>query len=457
MKKILLVTGNTRNNFKRRMNLETLQQLTEDKNNEVYILDCNRKMKNSCWILTNCHRWGYCKKCLGSFLDYAKKIGFDKKNILKMQKIKNPQIPDFLSIKDAINYEIEGYNVGIGPVSSLMTKYRDYQFNIKNNQKNIKKFITACYTTLKNIEYYHKQIGFDEIYIFNGRFSVNYGAATFAIKNGIDYTVYDRGANLNKIWYAKNNLIHDFYYVKKEIAKHWNSTNGEKESIAKEWFKNRRKGKFQAYSSFTKDQIKELLPKNFDTNKENIGIFNSSIDEVFAYESWQHPFVEHDNILIKNILEHYKNDESKHFYLRVHPNLTKAKQLNSSQIREINEFKTKYKNLTVIEPDDKIDTYALIEAVDKVVTSYSTVSCEATYWSSIAILAGKALYEDLDCAYQAKTMEEVYQLIDNKNLKPKPKENSYPYGYYQAVFGKEMKYYRLEEPTVENINKMKFI
>lgn len=111
-------------------------------------------------------------------------------------------------------------------------------------------------------------------------------------------------------------------------------------------------------------------------------------------------------------------------------------------MREINEFKKKYRNLTVIEPDEKIDTYALIEACNKTVTSYSTVGFEATYWGAVSIFAGKAPYEDLNCAYQALSLDLLYNLIDNKELKPKPKENTYPYAYFNQVYGDDYKYFK---------------
>ena len=127
----------------------------------------------------------------------------------------------------------------------------------------------------------------------------------------------------------------------------------------------------------------------------------------------------------------------------MHPNLTKAKRNKTTQIKEINELKLKYKNLTVIEPDEKVDTYALIDAASKVVTCTSTVGCEATYWGNISILAGKSLYEDDDCAYRANSFEELFLLIDNKNLMPKPKKNSYKFAYYNQTNGIEFKYLKL--------------
>ena len=107
----------------------------------------------------------------------------------------------------------------------------------------------------------------------------------------------------------------------------------------------------------------------------------------------------------------------------------------------INELKKNYKNLTVIEPDEKIDTYALMTACDKTLATYSTAAYEATYYGKVAIIGGIAPYEDWDCVYQAKSFEEFFKYIDDKNLQPKPKKNCYPYAYYNEIFGESFKYY----------------
>lgn len=454
-KKILFVAGHSRSTAKWAMVGEVLKRLLEDKENEIYILDCNNKIKGWCGLNRKNHI-GYCNKCNKVCSKIAEVAGCNMNNILKMEKIKCPKFPNFTTIQDAINYEIEGYNLGLGPISCIMTLTRDYDFNIKKWDKDIKESFKTEYTTLKNIENFHNKIRFDEIHVFNGRMPSMYPAVVFAKKHDIPYYVYENGANINKFRTIKNNVTHDFYNWKKEVSEYWQNDDKNKIELANKWFKDRRAGKFQALASYTKDQIKDSLPKNWDETKENIVFFNSSIDEVYAFDSWKHPFAKDENEILKNLFEHYKNDETKHFYLRVHPNLTKAKKKKATQIREINEFKKLYKNLTVIEPDEKIDTYALMDCANKVLTTYSTMGCEATYWGNVSIIAGKAPYEDLDCVYKANSMEELYQLIDDKNLDPKPKESTYAYGYYNEVYGDDYKYYKAKSPSEGEFLGLKF-
>lgn len=443
VKKILFMPGHSRVAWKWGLVGEIIKRLLDESENEVYYLDCNNTVKSHCALNRGQH-WGYCKKCSGMLLQVAKLAGLPDENIIRMKKYKAPKFPDFKTIREAIDFDYEGYNYGLGPVSCIMTLNRDYDFDIKKEQKTIKKAFTTEYTVFKNLEELFNQYHFDEIYTCNGRMPLVYPLVSYAKKNNIPYTVYERGAKINKLRVIKNSVPHDFNNWQSEVKVYWQSAGSDKNILAQKWFDDRRKGKFQAIESFTKDQIKDLLPNGFDFNKENIAIFNSSIDEVYAFDSWKHPFADNENDLINAILEHYKNHTNKHFYLRIHPNLTKAKKKKATQIRQINEMKKKYTNLTVIEPDQKIDTYALIEAVDKVLTFYSTVGCEATYYGKVSILAGKAPYEDFDCVYKAKSLEECFELLDNKNLTPKPKENTYPYGYYNEVYGEDYKYFKVK-------------
>ncbi len=441
MKNVLYASGHSRSAFKWGMVGEIAKRLLDEPSNNVFYMDCNNNVKGPCGLNAHKHL-GYCNKCLNNCRKVIELAGIKNENILKMEKIKPVKFPDFNSIKEAIDYNFDGYNLGLGPISCIMTLNRDYDFNIKKWNSKIKKFFETEYTILKNIEKFHKIYNFEEIHIFNGRMASMYPYVAFAKKHNIPYFTYETGANIHKFIIIENSVPHDFYSTKQRIKDYWQNGSDDKCFLAEKWFKDRRQGKYQAMESFTKDQTKNLLPKGFDKTKENIAFYNSSIDEIYAFDSWKHPWADNENQIIDKILEHYKNDSSKHFYLRIHPNLKKAKIKHSTQIRQIEELNKKYKNLTVIEPEDKIDTYALTEAVDKVITAYSSVGFEATYWGNVSIFLGKAIYEDLDCSYCASSFEELCKLIDNKDLKPKPKENTYPMAYLNEVQGIEYKYYK---------------
>lgn len=441
VKKILFTYGHARAKFSWDMFGEIVSRLVKDCDSEVYWLLCGGVFKGHCWYSTKWHI-GYCNKCIKPCLKIALDTGIKPENIIHINCRKSYKIPKFNSIQELIAYEYKGYNLGLSPASTIMTITRDYCYDIKKWEKYIRFILENECKEIDTIEALNSKIHFDEIHCFTGRTPTTYPLVSFAGKQKIPYYVYETGSKPYKLCIDKDSVRHDFYHIKDMVKQYWQIYDKNKDVVANRWFIERRAGKFQAMESFTKDQMKGLLPAGFNSNIENISIFNSSIDEIYAFDCWKHSFADNENQIIEGILEHYSNDNSKHFYLRVHPNLIKAKRNNTTQIREINNFKKRYDNLTVIEPDEKIDTYALIEASDKVITAFSTTACEATYWGTPAILAGKAPYEDLDCVYIAKSMDELFDLIDTKNLISKSKINTLPYGYYNETYGEDYKYYK---------------
>ena len=446
MTRILYAAGHSRIARKWGMVGEVAKRLMENPENEIYYLDCNGNIKGPCGLNHKKH-WGYCRNCQIPCLKVLKHAGLPDDHILKMQKYKTPKFPYFNTIQEAIDYEYEGYNLGLAPVSCIMTITRDYDFDIKKWQKHIKRFFETEYIILKNIEYYDNIYHFDEIHSFNGRMASMYPYVVYAKKHNIDYTLYEGGYSINRLSKIHNCVPHDINSRQQAIQDIWEKGSDDKYEIAKSWYEEKRQGKTQIGGSYTKYQSRDQLPKNYNFDEENIVYFNSSADEIFAFPSWRLPFCKTENEIIEAILEHYKDDNSKHFYIRVHPNLKKAKKKKTTQIRELNKLKNKYQNLTIIEPEDKTDTYSLMKAADKVITTYSSIGAEATYHECVSILTGLATYQNTGCVYQAKSLENIFELIDDKTLKPKPKETSYPYGYFFKANGEPFKYLHMNTYT----------
>lgn len=139
------------------------------------------------------------------------------------------------------------------------------------------------------------------------------------------------------------------------------------------------------------------------------------------------------------MVEHFKDNNDIHFYLRVHPHL---RGVDSIQTREINSFKSE--NLTVIDSHSDIGTYTLMKEVDKVISFGSTTGIEATYLGLVSIMFGRSLYENIDATYFPRTFEELFSLIRDKNLKPKSKQNTLRFAFYRARYGYKHVHYKFE-------------
>ena len=410
---------------------------------DLYSLSCDGIMNPYCISSYDCYQENKCKQCIET-----KKNGFSLINLSLFKRLtlkpskKQLVFPEFSSIEQLKNYKINNINIGFGAASSFMARTRDCFFNPSKNKHEINKLLHISYLIYENVDKLIKKLKPKRIYLLNGRFAEYFSVVELCKLYNIDFYIHERGCNNTKYQLIKNDILHRLERFHEEINAQWLAEKdySTKTKLAENWFNERRNRIEQGWISFVKNQTQNRLPDNFNLSKENIVIFNSSMDEYALFDDWQSPIDNNQNNIIENILLHYSKNPRKHFYLRVHPNL---KNVESSQMEEIKTFQKKYNNLTVIWSDDKVDSYALLDNCKKSIVFISTMGIEATFWGKPSILAGKSLYDNLDCVYQATNYKTLFKLIDS-NLKPKPKENCYPYAYWQSTYGIPFKYFEPE-------------
>ena len=195
-----------------------------------------------------------------------------------------------------------------------------------------------------------------------------------------------------------------------------------------------------SWYSFTTSQVYDKLPDNFDKSKKNIVFFNSTIEEYAAVRGWENPIPIYGNEInaFRTIFNSLKNNDEIHVYLRVHPNLIG---FNNTQTKDINSLKGKYKNLTILEPESSIDSYALLDKCDIIMTFFSTIGIEAAYYGKPVILLGQTYYQNLKSTYNPTSHNEVIELIKSK-LIPKDKLGAIKYGYWALTRGIEFEKFR---------------
>ena len=92
------------------------------------------------------------------------------------------------------------------------------------------------------------------------------------------------------------------------------------------------------------------------------------------------------------------------------------------------------RSVTLIAPESPVDTYALVDAADIVVTSGSTIGLEAVYWRRPSILLRPCEYDELDAAHRVRNDCELRSLLSASPLHV-DRERALPYGYHRATFG----------------------
>jgi hypothetical protein len=158
--------------------------------------------------------------------------------------------------------------------------------------------------------------------------------------------------------------------------------------------------------------------------------------EFAAVEGYDNPIYKDDIEALERVLDFLSGIDCV-VYVRAHPNMSN---LDNPQNRLTAEICRRHRNVVYILPEHTIDTYALMEAADTVVTFGSTVGVEACYWGKPSILLGRSIYEDLECAYVPKTHDEVKACL-KAILPPKTKFGAIKYGYWALARGQDFRYF----------------
>ncbi len=417
-----------------------LMQRHLDQKDEVIILGCDADLE-ACAINIR-HRKLICANCISKrknglklldgnfkYKSYFSLTEEDKKSVEKLRF-------NFETVKDLQPYSVDGFDIGYAIGSTIISNHREPNLSL-DKAFNWKKLMKTSYKTFLSIKNQIKAEKPDRLYLFNGRFAILKAGFSACQVMGVDCFIHERGSRINKYMVFENHQPHHIKGINKLVLKYWErGEDKKKEQLGIDFYEGRRKGSKQAWKSFTKDQKLNQLPKNWDINKRNIVIFNSSEDEYASIgEEWKLTLYNNQNEGVKKIINEMSIQKDFHFYLRVHPNLTGV---NSSIIKEMLEITGE--NFTLIPSDSEVSTYALIENCEKVLTFGSTAGIEATFWGKPSIMAGVSLYMYLDAVYKPKTHEELLQLLVAQ-LEPKSKEEAIKYGYYINTFGEEFKYF----------------
>ncbi|HAW52051.1 MAG TPA: hypothetical protein DCX54_06940 [Flavobacteriales bacterium] len=343
----------------------------------------------------------------------------------------------FSDINELKKYKIKDNDIGMAVASTLISLYRTPTPDFASCRDVLINFLSAAYGTYYAFNCYLDNNKLDKLYLFNGRFSFLRSVLRSCQEHGVDCFVHERGCNFHKYSICCNTLPHDIKSFEKRLLESWNKVGDEeRRSGAERFYHERAEGKDQSWFSFTAGQTKGLLPDNWQSDKLNLVIFNSSEDELAAIGSeWENPIYKDQFHGIKKIVSDLSERKEVHLYLRVHPNL---KNVNNKSVTSL--FEISSDNFTLIPADSKVCTYSLIRSADKIITFGSTVGIEAAFWGTVSILAGMSYYRNLGSVYLPRNHNELIEMALD-DLSPKDTTGAFMYGYYFNSFGVDFKYF----------------
>lgn len=442
--------------------LDEANELASDGNN-VYLLDCDESI-GGCYF-NRLFEKAQCRTCvLTDRMQRRKKID-SKINILEAKKLIREFKIDlsfqefkFSTIEELRAIQYKNVNIGTGFYSSYIDYTRNPEPQINEVfRKYANRHLSQARIITDLIEAIIYKFEIKKIVFCNGRLSQLKPAHDLAEAFGLDYTSVEIKGQTGDIItkdYRQNTTQHDAKAFLEACERDWTNsklTEAEKVSLGKSFFENRRSKKIAGDKIYTLNQQENLMPENWNEKIENIVIFNSSEDEFAAlggdYIRKSIYKTQIEGIL--DIVNHYKDDPTKHFYLRVHPNL-----MNIDKPYHTDLYKLRHKNLTVIPADSPVSTYSLIDNSDKIIVFGSTTGIEGAYAGKPVITLRYAMYYYMDVVYIPKSRLELWTLIDEKKLMPKFNDNVYKFGFeIMSTEGYETKYFNIQYKSVRLLNK----
>lgn len=333
---------------------------------------------------------------------HAKQMSFDYNSVAEL--------------KDLTYKEVE---IGYGALSTYVSFTRNItpSFNEALHEY-LDTMLRAQVRMVDIIDGYIDTVKPDLVVFHNGRFNNVKPFLGVCQRRGIDFITTETNSERSGVLEENNfhnDVPHSVKAIYNKIESAWENAGDNKEVIGASFFEKRRNGKRAGDVVYTKRQNKNELPDGFDKGKYNIAIFNSSEDEYYSVSKEFDNNVMYQNqyVALKDIFEHFKDRDDIHFYLRIHPNLGSVPFKSHTDLYDLD-----YKNVTILSPYSPVDSYALMEASNKVVVFSSTMGLESSYWGKAVVALDLCEYSYRNIVYEPKTREEMFSLIEDKNLLP---------------------------------------
>jgi Capsule polysaccharide biosynthesis protein len=362
----------------------------------------------------------------------------------KSMKGLQPLLHDYSSFAELYQVKAGDFDIGAAVLSSLNSILDDPEPDPSEHRDYTSRSFAAAFAAYAALDRYLDHNPCDLFYFLNGRLANFRAALRACYKHQVRCLIHERGASLESYSLAENTMPHDPAFIRKYVAATLEKAESpdQKRSIAEAFYTERREGKVANWTSFTDYQDRGSLPDGWLDSSIRIAMFSSTESE-FACLREYYPTPIYPSQLegLEMILRDLADKRfAGTFAVRMHPNCVRTRSDFTEKLRAL-----PFPFLRVIAPEDKIDSYALVESAQKVLTWGSTIGIEAAFWRVPSIVVGWAEYNHLGSTYNPASHEEVMGLLLN-SLEPKPIAGAIDYGFYCKSYGTPFKYVTPEGP-----------
>ncbi len=367
-------------------------------------------------------------------------LGIEPEVLEKLELTVEDWSSGFESAQDLLVLRHKEIIIGPGILSTLSFMTKEANPDLGKNRQIVRRLLLSSLIITESLDNLFSTNDIGTLVVGNGRLATSWAASRIAEKYGKEIFSYEILPMTNSMKLVRGSPVHDINVLKEQMADIGHAL--ESEDLLKfdaiDFFEQNRHPKITESAEiaalattniYVKSHMTGKIPEHFDPNKRNIAVMTSSEWEYAALPGWSNSIGSSQLEILRTLLNSGLMNGDIMLWVRCHPDLVSSMSNEVQLLLDLN-----CSQLQVIKPQDVCDSYALMEACEKVITFGSTMGIEATYWGKPSILSGRAEYENLGAVEVVATMNELIEKV-NEILEPRAPRLAYPYGIYRREIG----------------------
>jgi len=264
---------------------------------------------------------------------------------------------------------------------------------------------------------------------FNGRFSCARPIVEAANLTKSKFVVFDSIQQIRPT-IVTNAMLHNLNVAKNNAISTYLANFSEAELIAQNFMFKKRNKIIVNDKVYTLNQEQSYVSTSINFEKPILSIFTSSDDEYrYIGADWSEYRIVNQ---VESIIEISNSELINQFNIvvRMHPNQMYMPQA----IKDRYNYLSSHTNVTILPPEDRTDSYELIDRSSVVINFCSTIGVEANYLRKPVIQIGPSSFCKLPVANYVSDVSEAINLILNHKFKVMPIRGSIIWFCYLSVF-----------------------
>jgi len=351
------------------------------------------------------------------------------------------QLPAEFANQEALRkFTFDGFDAGMATLSSLIDFARALTIDVRGHATIVRGTLTSAVASFLAMQRLLAAGRYDRVYIYNGRWSMVRSAVRACEQAGVEYYTHERGADHRSFALYHNTLPHNKPDFRRKIAAAWDVAGGAAEAVAlgEKFFHERRQRVEKNWFSYVKKQETGRVPADWERTNERIVFFTSSEFETAAVseEATGRIYASQSKALPRLAREIARLRPQAHLWVRVHPN-----DHSPAAVAQWTSAAAGLGNVTLVRPDAVIDSYAMLDGAERVLSFGSTVSIEATFWGRPSITADDSFFDGLSALHEARSEAELLDLLTRPALPPQDRQAAIAIGYYLNTYGATFRHF----------------